>query len=128
MSVFNFLFKFFYLLIFGRKTKRYVKLATEHESDTTELIVTTIRGFKTTFVCQRLTYNVIYENKLLPVESFIIYRLSATHSEDVPADMKAALSAVHYLPSFNTFLCSEHGTRKLLIEAYIDLVIRKKEN
>ena len=128
MIVFRFLFKFLYMVLFGIKPKRYVKLAIEHESDTTEFIIMSVKGFKTTFICQRLTYNVTYENKFLPPESFKIYKLSAAHSEDIPDDLREVLSAVHYLPSFKSFLSSEHETRKILIEAYVDLVTREIEN
>jgi hypothetical protein len=59
---------------------------------------------------------------------FKIYKLSAAHSEEVPEALRSVLIEFHYLPSFKEIFISEEERRKIMIEAYIDLVTRKIDN
>lgn len=128
MLVLNTLIKFIYIYVFGIQLKRTVHQVEEDKSDTTQLLVISVKGFTTTFICQRIKYLVTYENRFLNNEEFKMYKLSAAHSDEVPQDLRKVLSEFHYLPSFKEILISEEDRRKIMIEAYIDLVTRKIDN
>ncbi len=116
------IFKFIIFNIFRYRPVKHVKMLNEKSTDTTELIVVSVKGFQTTFKCQKMTYKAVYESRLIPDEYFIVYKLSAVHSEDIPDNLRSVLSAVHYLPSFSRFYITEEDRRTMLLEAYVDLV------
>lgn len=125
MSIINLFIKFFYIYMLNVKPARTVEQVKESNEDTTQLLVLSVKGFTTTFICQRIKYLVKYKNRLLNDEEFKIYKLSAAHSEEVPEALRSVLIEFHYLPSFKEIFISEEERRKIMIEAYIDLVTRK---
>lgn len=128
MRLINIVVKFICIYILGIDLQRTVHQIKEEESDTTQLIVLSVKGFTTTFICQRIKYLVSYTNPFISDEEFKIYKLSAAHSEEIPKNLRKVLSEPHYLPSFKEILISEDIRRKIMIEAYVDLVTTKIDN
>lgn len=126
MNFIKHLFKFFYLHILHIEVNQTVTQAQQKVQDITHMDVTSIKGFTTTFVCEKITYVVKYDHKFFPVQKFNMYKLYAAHSEDIPLKLKNVLSSVHFLPSFKGMFNTEHEKRCNLIKAYVDLVTRKQ--
>lgn len=125
MNILKHLFKFFYLNILGINVDQTVTQLEQTDDDITHLDITTVKGFITTFSCEKITYIVKYDHKFFPIQKFKMYKLYAVHSENIPDNLKTVLSNVHFLPSFKGVFNTEHERRRTLIKAYVDLVTRK---
>ena len=118
---------YIYFFLFGRFSTRTVEKVKEVEQDTSQMFVVSIKGFITTFYCKRIKFVVKHNLWFLPDLYFKIYKLYATTTDDAPDKLKNALQEPCYLPNFNICSVNEFDRRKMLIQAYIDILIKNME-
>lgn len=122
MKILKKLFGALYHTLFGVYKYHTVVEVVQDEFNLSTVFVKTINGTSITLNCKKFNYVIENHSVWVPDYSFINYEISGTCEGDTSDKLREALARVVYFPPIGKVFASEHGRRKFLIEAYIDLL------
>lgn len=114
----------FYTKLLNFRGTRQLTQLPEQELHIDGISVLSVRGFRVSFFCQEVRYILTHENVRWTKE-FIIYRLYSKCDDSAPERLKKVVMQDVFIPSIVPHVVSQNVRRKLLLEAYIDILKTK---
>lgn len=111
----------FYIRLLKLRGTRTLERLPEQQLNIDGISVLSIRGFRISFFCQEVRYVLTHENVRWKKE-YVIYRLYSTCDDSAPERLKKVVAEDIFIPSIVPHLISHDVRRKLLLEAYMDIL------
>lgn len=114
-----------YRRIYKYKGGRIIERTAEQHHDTEVLTVRSVKNYIVTIFCKEYRYAIKYRKFYWTGVDYPVYKLFAKTQGDVPEEVKRAFEEEIFLPSLPPRYVSDSMKRRLLVEAYIDLITVK---
>lgn len=114
----------FYTKLLNLRGTRQLTQLPEQQLHIDGISVLSVRGFRVSFFCQEVRYILTHENVRWSKE-FVIYRLYSTCDDSAPIRLRRVLTEDVFIPSIVPHMVRHSVRRKLLLEAYIDILKAK---
>ena len=111
----------FYHRVIAYRGTSLMQVCPEHELNIDGISVASVRGFNINFYCQEVRYTLSY-SKVKLVKEFRVYRLYAKCDAQAPPLLKKIITDDVYLPNLAPGLVKHDITRRVLLEAYMDIL------
>lgn len=111
----------FYNKVITYRGTSLMQVRPEHELNIDGISVASVRGFKVNFYCQEVRYTLSY-SKVKLVKEFKVYRLYAECDAQAPPLLRKIITNDVYLPNLVPALVKHDTRRRILLEAYMDIL------
>lgn len=119
---------FIYVILTKIKGKRKLAFFPLTKKVYTTLEVVTIYGYDIKIHCKCVAFKYVYKKNYLPTKRYYVYSAYGECDDKAPEALKKIIKTKIYFPRLVPFYVSAQANNKIIVEAYLDILISKLRN